>query len=354
MAWWSSLFGRKVPSLLSIAVADQASDDTNLLTRGYKQMSIVNRCVNVIADSISTLPISGLEVLINPTLGASEIIQQIVIDYLCDEAFVEYSKAGVCTPMSPRFMSYDIKNEYYVDTFKYQGSFLSRQYFYEPKTGLHLSNDALKTSLVRIYNPDPEARLEPSPILKTLAMEITMLEAARKWNLNLLLGGGNPSFVFSTPDKLSKADLDVIGNTIDVKLADPRRKGKPLMLFGGLVPHKIGMSPEEMGYQTLLSECSKSIATAFGVPLPLLFDDAATYNNREAAKIQFYTETVLPLATLILAQLSKLVGKELKVDEGRVETVVLAREKRIRGLVELLKAGVLDEAQVAAELGYDA
>lgn len=53
-------------------------------------------------------------------------------------------------------------------------------------------------------------------------------------------------------------------------------------------------------FREKMKENYKVLANLFGVPLPLLFDDAATYNNVKEARIYFYQTTVRYYAEVIL------------------------------------------------------
>lgn len=72
-----------------------------------------------------------------------------------------------------------------------------------------------------------------------------------------------------------------------------------------LANHDIKYTPIEpdikaLGFQEKIKEAYKLLANLFGVPLPLLFDDASTYNNVKEARIYFYQNTVRYYAEVIL------------------------------------------------------
>lgn len=72
-----------------------------------------------------------------------------------------------------------------------------------------------------------------------------------------------------------------------------------------LSSHDIKYTPIEpdiksLGFQEKIKDAYKVLANLFGVPLPLLFDDASTYNNVKEARIYFYQNTVRYYAEIIL------------------------------------------------------
>lgn len=53
-------------------------------------------------------------------------------------------------------------------------------------------------------------------------------------------------------------------------------------------------------FQEKIKECYKYLANLFGIPLPLIFDDASTYNNVKEARTFFYNNTVRFYAEILL------------------------------------------------------
>jgi hypothetical protein len=72
-----------------------------------------------------------------------------------------------------------------------------------------------------------------------------------------------------------------------------------------LANHDIKYTPIEPDIKNLefrekIKDHYKVLANLFGVPLPLLFDDAATYNNVKEARIFFYNNTIRYYAEVLL------------------------------------------------------
>lgn len=56
----------------------------------------------------------------------------------------------------------------------------------------------------------------------------------------------------------------------------------------------------ELGFQDKIKTLYKYLANLWGIPLPLLFDDASTYNNVAEAKKYFYSNTIRYYAEILL------------------------------------------------------
>ena len=72
-----------------------------------------------------------------------------------------------------------------------------------------------------------------------------------------------------------------------------------------LASHEIKYTPIEpdikgLQFREKMKESYKILANLFGVPLPLLFDDAATYNNVKEARIYFYQNTIRYYSEVLL------------------------------------------------------
>lgn len=57
---------------------------------------------------------------------------------------------------------------------------------------------------------------------------------------------------------------------------------------------------KSLGFQEKMKEAYKLLANLFGIPLPLIFDDASTFNNVKEAKVYFYDTTIRFYAEVIL------------------------------------------------------
>ena len=104
---------------------------------------------------------------------------------------------------------------------------------------------------------------------------------------------------------------------------------------------------------------AKFIATVMGVPLPLVDNDASTFNNMEQAKERLYTDTVIPQFTGLLQSLNAwllpkfgLDGYELKPDLDSIPALEALRQRRFDRAIAAYEKGVLTIQESREMIGY--
>lgn len=101
------------------------------------------------------------------------------------------------------------------------------------------------------------------------------------------------------------------------------------------------------------------IASVLGVPLPLVDNDAATYNNVKEAKEQLYTDTAIPMAEDQAGALNKWLvprfdeGLELRLDLDSIPALEGLRQRRFDRAVAAYEKGVLTREEAREMIGRD-
>ena len=114
-----------------------------------------------------------------------------------------------------------------------------------------------------------------------------------------------------------------------------------------------------MDFTTTQKEAAKLIASAFGVPLPLIDNDASTFNNLEQAKERLYTDTVLPLFNSFLSQFGAWYlpafgdGLALRVDMDQIGALEGLRTRLYDRMLKGVTAGVLTVDEAREAIGYE-
>ena len=108
-----------------------------------------------------------------------------------------------------------------------------------------------------------------------------------------------------------------------------------------------------------MQEMAKYVATAFGVPLPLVDNDASTFNNVEQAKERLWTDTILPLLNEFLESFGKWLlpayGKDLKFgyNEDSIPALEGIRAKRFTRMADSIGKGLITINEGRDAIGYD-
>jgi phage portal protein BeeE len=96
---------------------------------------------------------------------------------------------------------------------------------------------------------------------------------------------------------------------------------------------EMSKTPVDMDFLNTMRETGKYVASAFGVPLPLIDNDASTFNNYEQAKERLYTDTVIPMMQEFIGALGHWMlpaygdGLEFKLDLDSIPALEGLREK---------------------------
>jgi HK97 family phage portal protein len=118
-------------------------------------------------------------------------------------------------------------------------------------------------------------------------------------------------------------------------------------------------SPRDMDFLNTQKEAAKLIASAYGVPLPLIDNDASTFNNLEQAKEKLYTDTILPLFREFLSQfgnwLLPLFGEGLRfqINEDKIGALEGIRTRLFTRMMQAVAVGVLTVDEAREAIGYD-
>ena len=121
---------------------------------------------------------------------------------------------------------------------------------------------------------------------------------------------------------------------------------------------QLSQSARDMDFSNTMRETAKYVAAALGVPLPLIDNDASTFNNLEQAKERLYTDTVIPLMRDVLAALNVWLlprygdGLQLRLDLDTIPALEALRERMFQRAVTAYREGVLTLQEARTLMGY--
>ncbi|UAT42616.1 phage portal protein [Anaplasmataceae bacterium AB001_6] len=156
---------------------------------------------------------------------------------------------------------------------------------------------------IKSFNPSNEEY--GLSITSTVYKNINQYNKSSEWNESLLNNSARPSGVLSFKDNkngnfnLSEEQYLRLKSQIDEYMGN-KNSGKPLLLEGGLEWKEMSFSPKDMDFLENKISNARDIATAFGVPSQLLnIPGENKYNNYLEARICFWENTVFPIAEKI-------------------------------------------------------
>jgi len=337
---------------------------------GYQLNVVVYRAVREIAQAISNLEIevySGGDVLDdhpalsllarpNPLQAFDAFVEQVITDYLVfgEAAIVRprgQKQPAELWPVSPAHVEVVPGMTGLPSAYRHNVNNRRTEFPVDPITG------QADLFFFKSYNPVDYWRGQ-SPLMAA-ALAADTHNAGMRWNYGLLKNGARPSGILKTAGNLGRETIDRLREFFRARYQGEGNAGNIPILEGGLEWQAVDTNPRDMDYISAQKETAKLIASALGVPLPLVDNDASTFNNVEAAKERFYTDTVVPLANRFLgafgAWLLPAYGEGLRfaVDMDAIPALEASRGRKFDRMMKAVQAGVLTIDEAREAIGYD-
>ena len=143
------------------------------------------------------------------------------------------------------------------------------------------------------YNPSDHWRGQ-SPLMAA-ALAADTHNSGVKWNYKLLRNSARPSGWIKFEGVPDSETVDRLSELFGDRHRGEENAGSVPMLIDGATFVEAQSSPRDMDFLNTSREMAKLVASALGVPLPLIDNDASTFNNMATAREAFYTNTIIPL-----------------------------------------------------------
>ena len=183
--------------------------------------------------------------------------------------------------------------------------------------------------------------------------------AGLRWNYSLLKNSARPSGLIKLGEGAGGEVVARLKEWFKAAFQGERNAGEIPVLPAGAEWQAMDTSPRDMDFLNTQKEAAKLIAQAFGIPLPLVDNDASTFNNLEQAKERFYSDTVLPIFREFLSQFGSWLlpmygeGLSFQVNEDKVTALEGARTRLFERMLKAVQAGVLTVDEAREAIGYD-
>jgi HK97 family phage portal protein len=347
---------------------------------GYRQNSIVFRCVNEIANGAAAIPFKVYDGDIeldshplisllqrpNPLQAGVEYFQSLYSYLLLSgNSYAVKSMVG-STPrelhlLRPDRIEIKTSNTTIPKGYCYKLNGKEVNYWEaDPYTG----QSDIKH--FKMWNPlDDYLGLSP---LMAAAIDVDQHNMIAKHNISLLANGARPSgaIIFKPTDDsgmqtvLSDGQRKQISDDLRNRFQGTQNAGRPVLLEGDFDWKEMGMSPKDMDFLEQKNICSRDIALCFGVPSQLVgIPDAQTYANVQEARLALYEETIVPLARRIESDLnewlSPMYGDNIKIiyDIDAVPALTERRRRIYENVVAAVREGIITRNEARDRLGYE-
>jgi HK97 family phage portal protein len=199
--------------------------------------------------------------------------------------------------------------------------------------------------------------------IEAAAYSIDQHNQAAVWNQALLQNGARPSGALvmkmgeGGTGRLSEDQYNRLKQQVDDQFSGAGNAGRPLLLEGGLEWKEMSLSPRDMDFLNIKHSAARDIALAFGVPPQLLgIPGDNTYANLAEARLALWEQTILPLASMVLQELSRWLNPMLgtsavaEMDLDTIPALALRREKLWQ---QVAAATFLSDAEKRQMLGFN-
>lgn len=281
----------------------------SLSEEGFQKNVFVFRAINLIAKGIASIPLYA----INPDGNKDEQISDLINnpnDSISKAAFIE-AIVSYLLISGNAFIRFDGKNQLQslrpdrVQIVPNKEHTAVEYYVY------HIDNT--KYSLgkneilhLKFFNPlNDWYGISP---LQIVSQSIDQYNEMAKHNLSILQNGGRPSgcLILKNGEELSEEQLQQLRTNICKAYSGPNHAGKILLLQGGIEWKEMGLSPKDLDFEAGRKLSIIEISQAFGIPPVLLgIECNSSFNSYKEARLNFWEDTVLPLANLIKNEFSK-------------------------------------------------
>lgn len=141
--------------------------------------------------------------------------------------------------------------------------------------------------------------------LEPAGRSIRQQTSARKWNQALMDNGAKPSTIILDPHTMTRGQFEEFVARLRGDHSGENNAGKAMVLDGGKTVATAGFNARDMDYATGVTTSGREIAIALGVPPELVGDSAnKTYANAAEANREFALHTVVPYANRLYGAIS--------------------------------------------------
>lgn len=347
----------------------------NAALEGYASNPVVFSCIRMIADACASVKIEvhktaangEVEILSkhplldlmrkpNPTQTGKQFIREMVTQYLyAGETFIlklptNGSSVKELYTLEPRLVTTKVTDTgVFPQHYEYGAGAEKQVYTVNQLTG----KSAVKH--IKTVNPlDPRRGFSP---MYAAARAIDIHNEGSKWNVNLMANSARPSGVVEVPQGTDVSAITSLHEMFKKFWQGAKNAGSVAFLTAGAKFTQTSLSPKDMEFSVSLGEAAKLIAMVYGIPLPLISNEASTFNNMDSAVERLWGDTVLPLLDDLLACLNDFLdtgdGAQLAYNADSVAALEAQRGRKFDRMLKGIAGTMITPNEGRHETGYD-
>lgn len=318
-------------------------------SEGYERCVIVGRCVQLVARSISSIPIKieinekevedhPAALLLqkpNPKQGRRSFIEQVVAFHqITGSTYVEALSAG---GQPKELWSWE---PYCIKVVAPDVGMIPIAYVYDDGTPSHKrswSVDKLtgESELLQIKTFHPQDMWYGLSPIANCAFAADQHNEANTWNMKMLQNTCVPPGALMSKMPLTEKQFQLFKQEVSETYSGALNARRPMVLSGDISWQAMALNAQEMDWLEGKNVSAREIAGAFGVPtqcIPIQGDQ--TFANYEQARLALWQDTVIPLGRSIYEDLSRwlsaMYGEDIcvELDLDQVPALEPARKEK--------------------------
>lgn len=348
------------------------SKPQDYIREGYQANVLVYRSIREIVTAAASIkyelyhgetlvekhPLLDLLANPTPTMAYSEWLTEMLVNrLLIGEQFCvaspEQGKPVEMWPLNPVYMEVQPGRGGIASAYIHKQGNSKKTYPVDPMTGHG------PCFYSKLYNPSDYWRGQ-SPLMAA-ALAADTHNAGGRWNFNLLRNSAKPSgLVRFKGGYPSGESIQRMREYFKRSIQGADNAGDIPMLADDAEWVALSQTARDMDFSETMGNMAKQIASAYGVPLPLIDNDASTFNNLEQAKERLYTDTVIPMMNDFFGALSRwlfpmfnLQGYELRLDLDSIPALEGLRQRMFDRAAQMYQAGILTIEESRMLIGYE-
>ena len=211
---------------------------------------------------------------------------------------------------------------------------------------------------IKTFNPLMSAEnLKGMPLLNANKSQSEQIKEGDNHNFNALQNSASLGGILSV-ENLDADKLQKIRSDFDNKHKGTKNANKTAIMSNAHSFTELGKSMRDMDFRNLLKDNEIRIYNNLKVPLPLVSNDASTFNNYEEAQLKLWDNAALPLAKTMFQELTaflvprfKLENKIITYNKNDIEDLKVRRNKELE---RKQKSGYYTRNELRAEEGLEA
>ena len=323
--------------------------------KGYEELEIVNRGVNMIVDDAAEIPTTVGEQLVskgivkgvkqarvdrllnvepNPFQDINTFRRNLIIDYLLDGNIFIYFDGSHIYHLPANKVTITTSQKTYITKFTLDKT------DYSPDEIIHIKENSFDS----IYRG--VSRLKPAR--RTMAL----MESMRTFQDNFFRNGAVPGLVIKSPNTLSEKIKSRLLSSWANRYSPASGGKRPLILDGGLEVDALSdVNFKDLDFQPAIAENEKIILKALGIP-PILLDSGNNANLRPNMRM-YYLETVLPIVRKLNFGLERYFGFSLKEDVTDIPGLQPELRDQAQYYTSLVNTGIITPNESREKLGFE-